>query len=149
MQVRARCPVLVTQAETAAPPKRASYSELAELVRPWMSPRVLEHADSEILLDLLNKCENAGRMLEVKPWYWTVKRAARNVLFWTGTVVLVVLVGWLVYHWWPRASEWLSPWSRPIVNFIYRASATELILASIVIILALALYLVYRGPRGR
>src|SRR6516165_283091 len=83
--------VFQSEAETADLPRRAFYGYLAELVRPWMTPRTLEQADGEILFDLWSKCENALRALGERSWHRKLGRWTRSALFWAGTLLCFAL----------------------------------------------------------
>ena len=41
----------------------STYQEVEATVRPWMTPQVLERADSAILGDLLDRCSRIDRQL--------------------------------------------------------------------------------------
>jgi hypothetical protein len=133
------------EAERADLPKRALYSYLAELVRPWVTPRTLEQADKEILFDLWSKCENASLALGQR--HRKLTRWLRTMLFWSVTILLFVLIGMLIYQEWPQIGQWLSPWSRPLVSSIRHSTATERVFALFVGLAVLGAYFLYRSPR--
>src|SRR4051812_23375629 len=54
-------------AAAAGGPGCELYRRLEELARPWLSVRVLERTDDELLLDLLARCRQAEQQLGPRP----------------------------------------------------------------------------------
>jgi hypothetical protein len=76
--------------------RRPYYNSLEDLIRPWLSPRVLARADGEILSTLLQRCRAAQRELSGRRWMpgWPIELGpgamiiAGAVLFGAASVFL-------------------------------------------------------------
>jgi hypothetical protein len=73
---------------------RVFYGKLEYLARPWLTPWVLDQADREVLFDLLEHCQRAGREMGGPPW----RRVARG---WVrrGLVLAAFAVGFALLAW--------------------------------------------------
>jgi len=75
--------------------QREFYQRLEELARPWLTARVLEQTDHDILMDLLARCRQAEQELGLGS-------QGRGVLRWVVAVAallgvmtaVVILLGW-------------------------------------------------------
>jgi hypothetical protein len=56
------------------PERRDYYETLDELARPWLTCRVLEQADAEILRTVLLRCQDVDRELNGRSWGAVVRR---------------------------------------------------------------------------
>jgi hypothetical protein len=136
-------------AGTADEAQEAFYQRLESLAQPWLTCQVLEKADREILLDLLERCQQiqkelSGRMGVSLPWRWKTPvfalAAAGAVLFlliWTADWVWFPLLGWLKEAWqekWNAIAKW--------------SAAQQLIVAGFTVSL-IAMCLVWHRVRSR
>ena len=75
--------------------QREFYQRLEDLVRPWLTARVLEQTDHQILMDLLARCRQAEQELDPRS-------RPRAVLLWAvaafvllgAVAAAVILLGW-------------------------------------------------------
>ncbi len=74
--------------------RRPYYTALEDTVRPWLSPRVLERTDREILFTLLLRCRELERELSGKRWRpeWPLRFGHAPWMIAAGA--LVVGLGW-------------------------------------------------------
>src|SRR5262245_19043653 len=80
-------------AEAAEESRRPFYERLEELARPWLSPRVLERTDRDMLLDLLDRCREAGRELGAVP-----RGSSTWVIALLGCVAALAALLWGAYR---------------------------------------------------
>jgi hypothetical protein len=83
---------------TARGSGREFYQGLEELARPWLTARVLELTDRDILLDLLARCRRADRELHPPSRLRAGLLRAVPVVALPGAAAAVVLLG--------RAADW-------------------------------------------
>jgi hypothetical protein len=95
------------QSAAAGSPKQAFFEGLDDLARPWLTLRVLQQTEPEILFDLLVRCQEAERVLVGGAWVWWVRRAVRPLLVGLVTVLLVVLGVGVWNGVGPQVQEWL------------------------------------------
>jgi hypothetical protein len=72
--------------------QREFYQRLEDLARPWLTARVLQQTDREILLDLLARCRQAEQELYSRRR--AVLRWAAAAFALLGAVAAVILLGW-------------------------------------------------------
>jgi hypothetical protein len=87
--------------------KREFYQRLEELARPWLTARVLEQADREILLDLLARCRQAEQELQPPPRPRAVLRWALAAVALFLAVAVVIRLVWTPDRIWSPAQEWV------------------------------------------
>src|SRR4051794_3954084 len=74
--------------------QREFYQRLEDLVRPWLTARVLEQTDREILTDLLVRCRQADQELNPHSRSRAVLRWPVAAFSLLGAVAAVILLGW-------------------------------------------------------
>src|SRR5262249_55744930 len=85
-------------AETADESRRPFYRDLQELVRPWLTPLVLQLTDRAILADLLDRCQQVGRQLGGGGWGAVARRGA----VWGLAALVVAGAGFVLWQ-----ADWL------------------------------------------
>ncbi len=128
--------------------QRARCQRLEEMVRPWMSCRVLELAEAEILLDLLARCRQAERE-------WGLRTRADAARRWLGPGLallaalaaagfLAATANWLLLPAW----GWLKDWLHVTWLGVKRSSDLELLGVGGVLVVLVAIYVVSRAARS-
>src|SRR5262245_61740328 len=87
----AACAALAGAAEGT---QREFYERLEDLARPWLTARVLEQTNGEILLDLLARCRQAEQELYPGSRPLPVLRWAVAAFALLGALAAVVLLSW-------------------------------------------------------
>jgi hypothetical protein len=90
------------EVEAAEGEKRELFENLEVLARPWLSPRALEQADREVLLDLALRCQRARRQIGGREW-----GARGTVRLAVAVAVLVCLLAFLALT---GARGWAPAW---------------------------------------
>jgi hypothetical protein len=138
--------------EKEGPENWSFYSEVEDLLGPWVTLESLAQADDEIVWGLLCRCEQVERVLGARP--------ARNVnwrrinLVWLGLAGVVVAVVVLLLTWGSDPASW--PLVLTVKHSFRRATAAVgvdstvqyLVLGGIIVSLAAAA-LVCRSARGQ
>jgi hypothetical protein len=85
-------------AENADAERLAWLGSLEQLIRPWMGLGSLEHADRELLADVLSRCRIIDRELSVRDWLAPLRRHRWLAVLVLGCLivppVLVAVVYW-------------------------------------------------------
>jgi hypothetical protein len=120
-ELLAACRALAAASEG---PRRTYYEGLEELAGPWLTCRVLERTDRDILVDLLFRCRQVDAGLNgwtwldlARRWHWLAAFllamvALAGVLGVTADRVLFPLGDWLADRWRalrPVLSQWTEP----------------------------------------
>jgi hypothetical protein len=102
-KLRATCRRLARANGTQKP---GLFVRLEELVCPWLTTGTLEQADGDILWDLLNRCQHAGRELGVGRFAW-LGHGAKLLLLGLAAVLAAILgVGVLFRFRTPLEDAW-------------------------------------------
>jgi hypothetical protein len=92
-------------AREADAPHRSFFEYLGEMARPWLTLRVLEQADREILLWLHSSCVSAERRLTgSRRYHW--RRGLRIALKVGATGCVLVAVSWASFRFWTDLRLW-------------------------------------------
>jgi hypothetical protein len=144
-KLTATCQALAEQAEGE---QRAFYRELEDLAQPWMTPRALEQAEWEILIDLLGRCQEVEQKLEGRVWLPRLRRWTKPLLAVLAVPMGVLLLVWTADWLWLPAWDWVSDWSQRILLAVKRSSDLERMSLVGVIAILIAIYVVSRTARS-
>ncbi|MBI1914729.1 MAG: hypothetical protein HYS12_08335 [Planctomycetes bacterium] len=133
------CQTLATAGDKAT---RPYYANLEALSRPWLTCRVLEQADREILLDLLLRCQQVQRELVGESWAEVVRRWFRRVAVVMAVCLLPAALAW--------GGKWIGPrldgWWRTCWLALQQLTNTQLLVVggTVAVLIAAALMRVSR-----
>jgi hypothetical protein len=140
--------VLAACDELAAGPDGEHYRHLAETVRPWVTLRALQQADSELLTELHTRSVRITRELHGgrEPLGEVIGRVLRPGLV-ISAVIGVVWAGWLtgLFAW---AGGVASHWARMFRLWAAQRSTAELLLLVALVVVAVGWGLVSRVRRS-
>jgi hypothetical protein len=130
-------------ADADASEKQTYVRGLEEFVRPWMTLRVLEQADRDILLDLAARCRRIDLELNGRDW-----RAAARAWLWPAVVglasaFLIAVAIYAVSGMSRPLNDWFDDEWRTARIVIQEATTVQRIMAIGVIALPLTAYLVH------
>jgi hypothetical protein len=126
--------------------QRGFFEVMEATVRPWLSPRVLEQADREILSHLLERCRRIDRVLAGRgraSW----SGATPILLFFTALVVSFVLL-WFAHPHWSTLALGVSAGTRLLWTSVERLSHVEQLFAVGVVVVLMSIYNVSRAARS-
>jgi hypothetical protein len=128
--------------------QRVFFEDLEELARPWLTLRVLQQADQEILFNLLDRCREAEWQLMGRAWIYRARGWARPVL--AGVAVMsLVLVGYLAWgSFGPTLVDWLQDAWIMVWLAARRVSGSNWWLVGGLVLVAGLIYVVSRAVRG-
>jgi hypothetical protein len=132
--------------EAAEGPQQGRYQRLEVLVHPWLTPRTLETADQQILLDLLARCEQLTRELGGRRRS-RLKGLLLLLLVALAGAGLVLLVG-TGEPLWPRLVEYLDDTVRLVRSGIRQLGRVPAWLVSCTLIVVTAIVLLWRAVRA-
>jgi hypothetical protein len=128
--------------------RRKLYEDLEATVQPWLSPRVLAHADSEILAHLLVRCRTIERELGGRAWARAIRRPAALALFLIVAATLAVVTVWSARGLRTALAEGFQDVSNAIRLVLWRSSDLEKWSALAVVVILLSIYNVSRTARS-
>ena len=117
---------------------------LEMLARPWMSTRVLELSDRDILFDLSARCRKIDRELNGRRWTSVLRRWLQPALTVLLVAVLIAftisVLGWAIQP----LNDWFSDRWREIQLAFKEATAIQRVMAAGVILFPIAVFVAYR-----
>ncbi len=124
-------------ADSAGEESRAYYEGLEVLARPWLSPRILAHADPEILDSLLAHCRQVEAELGVRRRFSAIPIGAIKALLPVSALVGFLLLLWAAGVDMAPALDQARGWSDVIWFSVRRSSDMQkLALVTALVILA-------------
>ncbi len=124
-------------ADSAGEESRAYYEGLEGLARPWLSPKILAHADAEILDSLLARCRQVEAELGVRRRSSVVLGGAIKALLPVSALAGSILLLWATGVEMAPALDQARGWSDVIWFTVRRTSdVPKLALVTALVILA-------------
>ena len=144
-RITAACKELAGSGDEAG---RKFYENLEAEVRPWLSPRALVHADSEILAHLLDRCRRIERALGGRAWVRAIRRAAALALFLFTAATVGVVTLWAARGLRAPLADAFQDVSNEIRLVLWRSSDLEKWSALGVVVILLSIYNVSRTAKS-
>jgi hypothetical protein len=126
--------------------QRSFFGVMEATIRPWLSLRVLEQADREILGHLLERCRRIERVLAGRgavAW----RTAATILLFITASTVSFALL-WVAFRHWSSLVFAIKGEARVLWSSVERLSHVEQLFAVGLFVVVLSIYNVSRAARS-
>jgi hypothetical protein len=79
--------------------KKTFYEEIEQVIRPWLNVEALIQADKEILVEMLQRCRRAERVLSGRPWLRVNRRWLKPVLMVLAGALSLAVLTWAAVRW--------------------------------------------------
>jgi hypothetical protein len=86
-------------AAAAGEEHKALYEDVEKLLQPWLTSEALTRAEKDILIEVSQRCRQAERSLDGRPWLRAGRRWARPVLKTLFIGALAGVLGWAWHQW--------------------------------------------------
>lgn len=135
-------------ADSAGEESRGYYQGLEELARPWLNPRTLAHADSEILDGLLARCRAVEAELGGRPWFSAALGVNKRVLPAASALAGAIVLLWASGVDFVAALDFARGWSDALWITAKRTSDGQRFAVGAALVLLASIYGVSRTARS-
>ena len=87
-------------AQEAGGQQKAFYEDVEQVVRPWINAQALIQADKEILIEMLQRCRMAERVLSGQSLLKVNRRWLKPILMVLAGGLSLAVLAWATVRWW-------------------------------------------------
>ena len=86
-------------AAAAGEEHKALYEDVEKLLQPWLTSEALTRAEKDILIEVSQRCRQAERSLDGRPWLRMGRRWVRPILRTLFIGAVAGVLGWVGHQW--------------------------------------------------